>query len=231
MATVTSRKYKILVVDDDEDILDFISYNLHKNGYVVEEAGNGLLAIEKAKSFNPDLILMDVMMPEMDGLEACKKIKAIEELNKTAVVFLTARGEELMEIEGFEAGADDYIIKPLKPKILLSRIKAILGRTNQDSGYQQTSIEVGDLKIDRETYLVTFKGKEFILPKKEFELLFLLVSKPGKVFSREQILADVWGTDVFVVDRTIDVHIRKIREKLGDNLITTIKGVGYKFEL
>jgi len=222
---------KILVVDDDEDILDFISYNLHKNGYLVEDASNGLQAITKAKSFRPDLILMDVMMPEMDGIEAAKKIKKDKDLKNIAIVFLTARSEEMMELEGFQAGADDYIVKPLKPKILLSRIKAILQRKRPLNGTQQDALEIGNLKIDKETYLVTLDGKDYVLPKKEFELLYLLASKPGKVFTREVILAEVWGTDVFVVDRTIDVHIRKIREKLGDNLIATIKGVGYKFDL
>jgi len=230
MVDQANRKFKILVVDDDEDILDFISYNLHKNGYLVEEANNGLQAVEKAESFHPDLILMDVMMPEMDGLEAAKKIKKDKTLKDIAIVFLTARSEELMELAGFQAGADDYIVKPLKPKILLSRIKAILQRRKPVNDSKQRSIEVGNLRIDRDTYLVTLDGKKYVLPKKEFELLFLLASKPGKVFTREKILEDVWGTDVFVVDRTIDVHIRKIREKLGDKIIATIKGVGYKFE-
>ncbi len=229
MSENTEIKYKILIVDDDDDILDFISYNLHKNGYQVEEARNGLQACEMAKKFKPNLILMDVMMPEMDGITACKRIKSDPKLNKISIVFLTARGEEISELEGFEAGADDYIVKPLKPKILLSRIKAILSRANGNEKAQ--SIEVNGLKIDKETYLVTYLNKSHVLPKKEFELLFLLAGKPGKVFTRENILADVWGTDVFVVDRTIDVHIRKIREKLGDNIIATIKGVGYKFEI
>lgn len=222
-------KQKILIVDDDEDILDFISYNLHKNGYLVEEAQNGIIAIEKAKSFQPDLIVMDVMMPKMDGITACKEIKATPGLEKTAVIFLTARSEEGSELSGFDAGADDYINKPLKPRILISRIKAVLGRSENKAEKKQ-KIEYKHLSIDKETYLVTFNGKELTLPKKEFELLFLLASKPGKVFTREKILEEVWGTDVFVVDRTIDVHIRKLREKLNDKIISTIKGVGYKFE-
>ncbi len=224
-----SRKTKILLVDDDVDILDFISYNLHKNGYIVQEAVNGLDAIEKTKSFLPDLILMDVMMPKMDGLEACRKIKEISGLSDIPIIFLTARSEEASELSGFEAGADDYIKKPIKPRILLSRIKAILGRSTNKNEAPQKIIS-GDLTIDKETYLVHYKNQELSLPKKEFELLFLLASKPGKVFTRERILEEVWGTDVYVVDRTIDVHIRKIREKLNDKLISTIKGVGYKFE-
>ncbi len=224
-----SRKTKILLVDDDVDILDFISYNLHKNGYIVQEAVNGLDAIEKTKSFLPDLILMDVMMPKMDGLEACRKIKEISGLSDIPIIFLTARSEEASELSGFEAGADDYIKKPIKPRILLSRIKAILGRSTNKNEAPQKIIS-GDLTIDKETYLVHYQNQELSLPKKEFELLFLLASKPGKVFTRERILEEVWGTDVFVVDRTIDVHIRKIREKLNDKLISTIKGVGYKFE-
>jgi len=224
-----SQKSKILLVDDDVDILDFISYNLHKNGYVVEEAVNGIEAIEKTKSFLPDLILMDLMMPKMDGLTACKKIKEISSLADIPVIFLTAREEESSELSGFEAGAEDYITKPLKPRILMSRIKAILGRSKKNHE-GPTQINYGDLIIDKDTYLVHYKEKEFSLPKKEFELLFLLASKPGKVFTRESILEEVWGTDVFVVDRTIDVHIRKLREKLNEKLISTIKGVGYKFE-
>lgn len=230
MVDQANKKFKILVVDDDEDILDFISYNLHKNDYLVEEAHNGLQAVEKAESFHPDLILMDVMMPELDGIEAAKRIKKDKNLRHIAIVFLTARSEELMELAGFQAGADDYITKPLKPKILLSRIKAVLSRKKPTSDSKKRALEVGNLKIDKDTYLVTLDGVNHVLPKKEFELLFLLASKPGKVFTREKILEDVWGTDVFVVDRTIDVHIRKIREKLGDKVITTIKGVGYKFE-
>lgn len=224
-----SRKTKILLVDDDVDILDFISYNLHKYGYIVQEAVNGLDAIEKTKSFLPDLILMDVMMPKMDGLEACRKIKEISGLSDIPIIFLTARSEEASELSGFEAGADDYIKKPIKPRILLSRIKAILGRSTNKNEAPQKIIS-GDLTIDKETYLVHYQNQELSLPKKEFELLFLLASKPGKVFTRERILEEVWGTDVYVVDRTIDVHIRKIREKLNDKLISTIKGVGYKFE-
>lgn len=224
-----SAKTKILLVDDDVDILDFISYNLHKNGYVVEEAINGLVAIEKTKSFLPDLILMDVMMPVMDGFTACKEIKATPNLEDIPIVFLTAKSEENSELEGFDSGAEDYITKPIKPRILLSRIRAILGRSKKNNN-EIERIDYGNLIIDKDTYLVTYEGKEFSLPKKEFELLFLLASKPGKVYTRERILEEVWGTDVFVVDRTIDVHIRKLRGKLNDRIITTIKGVGYKFE-
>lgn len=226
---MSPNKTKILLVDDDVDILDFISYNLHKNGYVVEEAVNGIDAIEKTKSFLPDLILMDLMMPKMDGLTACRKIKEIKGLADIPIVFLTARSEEGSELNGFDAGADDYVTKPIKPRILLSRIKAILARTSQHK-IEPTKITYGDLSIDRDSYLVHYQNQEYSLPKKEFELLFLLASKPGKVFTRERILEEVWGTDVYVVDRTIDVHIRKLREKLNDKLISTIKGVGYKFE-
>lgn len=225
-----TKQEKILIVDDDEDILDFISYNLHKNGYLVEEASNGLEAIEKTTSFKPDLIVMDVMMPEMDGITACKQIKSMPKFKDISVVFLTARSEEGTELEGFDAGADDYISKPLKPRILLSRIKAVLKRIGSNSKYDTEVLELGDLKIDRESYTVTYQGNEHILPKKEFELLSLLASKPGKVFTRDEILERVWGTDVFVVDRTIDVHIRKLREKLNNQIISTVKGVGYKFE-
>lgn len=225
-----ARQHKVLIVDDDEDILDFMSYNLHKNGFLVEEATNGLIAIEKTKTFKPDLIVMDVMMPEMDGITACKEIKSIQEFKDVSVVFLTARNEESKELEGFDAGADDYITKPLKPRILLSRINAVLNRINHSQKEEQVVLEIGDLKIDRECYTITFKGEEQVLPKKEFELLALLASKPGKVFTRDEILERVWGVDVIVVDRTIDVHIRKLREKLSSQVIKTIKGVGYKFE-
>jgi two-component system alkaline phosphatase synthesis response regulator PhoP len=219
---------KILIVDDEPDIIEFIEYNLRKEGFVTESAGDGLQALKKLETFKPDLVLLDVMMPKMDGMEVCRIIKSVPSRD-TLVMFLTARDEEYSELAGFEAGADDYVAKPLKPRVLMSRIKAILKRKN--SGEQAgTLIAIGDIRIDRSSYQVFVKEKEFSLPKKEFELLFLLASKPGKVFTRDNILSEVWGDDVLVVDRTIDVHIRKIREKIGDERIKTIKGVGYKFE-
>jgi two-component system alkaline phosphatase synthesis response regulator PhoP len=221
--------HKILVVDDENDILEFIQYNLKKEGYDVHLAHNGQEAITIGKKIKPDLILLDVMMPVMDGIEACKHIKADSDFNKTFVVFLTARAEEYSEIAGFNAGADDYISKPIKPRVLLSRINAILRRKSKEVVEQK--LTVGDIIIDRETFLV-YRGDEKIqLARKEFELLFLLAGKPGKVFTREYILEKVWGDEVLVVDRTIDVHIRKLREKIGDDYIGTVKGVGYKFEL
>ncbi len=232
---VDKKQYKILVVDDEKDIQEFIEYNLKKEGYEVFLANNGIEAIEQTKKIKPDLILMDVMMPQMDGIQACQQIKSNPALNKIFVVFLTARAEEYSELAGFDAGADDYIAKPIKPKLLLTRIAAILRR--KDSAQTEATVadaeqlKVKDLIIDRETFLV-YKGNEKIqLARKEFELLHLLASKPGKVFTRETILEKVWGDDVIVGDRTIDVHIRKIREKVGEDLLGTVKGVGYKFEV
>jgi two-component system alkaline phosphatase synthesis response regulator PhoP len=223
------NSFKILVVDDENDILEFIQYNLKKEGYEVHLAHNGQEAITIGKKIKPDLILLDVMMPVMDGIEACKQIKADNDFNETFVVFLTARAEEYSEIAGFNAGADDYISKPIKPRVLLSRLSAILRRKSKE--VVDAKIVVGDIIIDRETFLV-YRGEEKIqLARKEFELLFLLASKPGKVFTREFILEKVWGDEVLVVDRTIDVHIRKLREKIGDDYIGTVKGVGYKFEI
>lgn len=228
------KQHKILVVDDEKDIQEFIEYNLKKEGYEVFLANNGLEAIELSKKIKPDLILMDVMMPVLDGMQACQQIKANPATSSAFVVFLTARAEEYSELAGFDAGADDYIAKPIKPKLLLTRIAAILRRKEKNS--TSTEVEVENIKltvkgliIDRETFLV-YRGKERIqLARKEFELLYLLASKPGKVFKRENILEKVWGDDVIVGDRTIDVHIRKIREKIGDDLLGTVKGVGYKF--
>lgn len=220
---------KILVVDDESDIIEFTSYNLKREGYQVFSASNGLEAIEKAKAIKPDLILMDVMMPQMDGIKACNEIKNTPGLEKVAIIFLTARVEEFTEVAGFEAGADDYITKPIAPRILLSRIKAILRRTEKP--ITRGAINFGDILIDRERFQVVYMGNPLQFPRKEFELLSLLASKPGKVFTREEILHSVWGDDVLVVDRTIDVHIRKIREKLDDKYIFTVKGVGYKFEI
>jgi two-component system alkaline phosphatase synthesis response regulator PhoP len=222
-------KEKILLVDDEPDIIEFLGYNLTKEGYDVTTTTNGKEAIEIANKIKPDLIILDVMMPEMDGIETCHEIRSIEGLKNTLVAFLSARGEDYSQVAGFDAGADDYITKPIKPRLLVSRVKAILRRK---VGAEESKINAqeGDIRIDREKYLVYKEGKEFSFPKKEFELLSLLLSKPGKVFTREVILESVWGGDVIVGDRTIDVHIRKLREKLGDNYIKTIKGVGYKFE-
>lgn len=220
---------KILVVDDEADILEFISYNLKKEGYEVFTASNGKEALPIAKKMKPDLILLDVMMPVMDGIETCKRIKADSDFNQTYVVFLTARSEDYSEIEGLDAGADDYIAKPIKPKVLVTRLNAILRRKIKEAA--SPSIKVKDIFIDRESFLIYRGDQKIQLARKEFELLFLLASKPGKVFTRENILEKVWGDEVLVVDRTIDVHIRKIREKLGDEYIGTVKGVGYKFEI
>lgn len=227
-------KYKILLVDDEPDILEFLSYNITKEGFEVYTAQNGKEAIEMAKKNNPHLILLDVMMPEMDGIETCEIIRQDENLKNIIIAFLTARGEDYSQIAGFDAGGDDYIAKPVKPKVLISRIKALLKRykepteVNEDKNKEQI-IKQSNLIIDREKYIVTKDDKELILPKKEFELLTLLVSKPDRVFTRDEIFNSVWGYDVIVGDRTIDVHIRKLREKIGENHIKTIKGVGYKF--
>lgn len=222
-------KNKILVVDDESDIRELIEYNLKKEGYQVITAENGVEAIEQAKKHFPQLILLDIMMPEMDGIEACRTIRSLPEFKDTFIVFLTARSEEYSEVSGFDVGADDYITKPIKPRILMSRINALLRRNKQDDE-QDAKLEILDIVIDREAYLV-FRGKEkIVLAKKEFELLYLLASKPGKVFSRDQILKSVWEDSVIVTNRTVDVHIRKLREKLGEGYVGTVKGVGYKFE-
>ncbi|HEX4886872.1 MAG TPA: response regulator transcription factor [Luteibaculaceae bacterium] len=223
------KKFKILLVDDEEDIIDIIKYNLEKDDYWVETAPNGRIGVEKALQFKPDLIILDVMMPEMDGIEACSRIRELPELEGTIIAFLTARSEDYSQIAGFDAGADDYIPKPIKPRVLMSRVKALLRRKGGAEESSQT-IALGDLEIDKERYIVTRNGKTLSLPKKEFELLALLVSKPGRVFTREIILSSVWGNEVVVGDRTIDVHVRKLREKIGEQYIKTIKGVGYKIE-
>lgn len=222
-------KYKILVVDDEPDILEILSYNLKREGYIVITASNGEEAIKLAKAEKPDLIVLDVMMPGMDGMETCDKIRNIPELSNVIIAFLTARSEDYSQIAGFEAGADDYITKPIKPKVFVSRIKALLRRITREEN-QEKSLVFGDLRIDIEKYEVLKNNKKVVLPRKEFELLSLLASKPNKVFTREEILDMVWGSDVVVGGRTIDVHVRKLREKLGDEIISTIKGVGYKFE-
>lgn len=221
-------KQRVLLVDDDQDILDLVSYNLEKEGFEVETADNGKEGVKKAKKFLPELILLDVMMPEMDGMETCIEIRDIPELKNTLIAFLTARGEDYSQIAGFEAGADDYITKPIKPRVLVSRVKALLRRKSAvDEGGKKKKKK--GITIDKDRYIVIKDGEELSLPKKEFELLSLLLSQPGRVFTRESILSNVWGNDVVVGDRTIDVHIRKLREKLGDSYFKTVKGVGYKF--
>jgi two-component system alkaline phosphatase synthesis response regulator PhoP len=222
--------HKILLVDDEQDILEFLSYNLKKEGYNVFTANNGKEAIVVAKKENPDLIILDVMMPDMDGIETCREIRELPGLKDVMIAFLTARSEDYSQIAGFEVGADDYINKPIKPRVLISRITALLRRGKSASASANDKVDMGGIKIDRERYVVMQDGKEINLPKKEFELLALLASKPGKVFTREVILDKVWGGEVVVGDRTIDVHIRKLREKLGEEFIKTVKGIGYKFE-
>ncbi len=222
------KDIKILLVDDEPDILEIVGYNLTAEGYNVLTAENGLQAVKKAKKEKPQLIIMDVMMPEMDGIEACEQIRKLPELSDTIITFLTARGEDYSQVAGFDAGADDYITKPIKPKVLVSKVKALLRRLKEEES-SNSIVTIGDLVIDRDEYKITLKGEEIILPRKEFELLSLLASKPGKVFKREEILDKVWGNEVVVGGRTIDVHIRKLREKIGDDAFKTVKGVGYKF--
>ncbi|HRG37580.1 MAG TPA: response regulator transcription factor [Bacteroidia bacterium] len=229
MDTITSKN-KILLVDDEADILEFLSYNLKKEGYHVFTANNGKEAVTVAKKENPDVIILDVMMPDMDGIETCREIRDLPGLKDVMIAFLTARNEDYSQIAGFEVGADDYINKPIKPRVLISRIKALLRRSGAGETNNVEKVEMGGIKIDRERYLIVQDGNEINLPKKEFELLALLASKPGKVFTRESILDKVWGGEVVVGDRTIDVHIRKLREKLGEDFIRTVKGIGYKFE-
>jgi two-component system alkaline phosphatase synthesis response regulator PhoP len=225
-----NSEYKILLVDDEPDILEFLSYNLKKEGYVVFTAINGKEAITIAKKERPHLIILDVMMPDMDGIETCREIREQEGLKDIVIAFLTARNEDYSQIAGFDVGADDYINKPIKPRVLVSRIKALLRRGSSAPSAVTEKLDLGGLKIDRERYLIVKDNVDISLPKKEFELLALLASKPGKVFTREVILDSVWGGEVVVGDRTIDVHIRKLREKLGEDLIKTVKGIGYKFE-
>jgi two-component system alkaline phosphatase synthesis response regulator PhoP len=223
-----SKIPKILVVDDDPDIVEILRYNLSLGGYDVKSAANGKEAIKKAKIFLPEIILLDVMMPEMDGIEACLLIKEIPSLVNTRIIFLSARSEDYTQLSAFDAGADDYISKPVKPKILLKKIESIFKRLNKKNE-EITLIDLGEVKIDRNSYLVYLKNQEIALPRKEFELFYLLASKPGKVFTRDEIMGKVWGSEVVVGDRTIDVHIRKLREKIGDLYFKTVKGIGYKF--
>ncbi|MGB2275266.1 MAG: DNA-binding response regulator [Bacteroidetes bacterium] len=225
-----ASKAKILLVDDEPDILEIVEYNLKNEGYKVYTASSGIEGVSLAKEVKPDLILLDVMMPEMDGIEACDQIRKIPSLEHTIIAFLTARGEDYSQVAGFEAGADDYITKPVKPKVLISRLKALLRRRPTAGQKVPERMKLGDLTIDPERYHIELAGNVLDLPRKEFELLSLLASKPGRVFLREEIMDRIWGTSVIVGGRTIDVHIRKLREKIGDDRIKTVKGVGYKFE-
>ncbi|KFB01559.1 ArsR family transcriptional regulator [Mangrovimonas yunxiaonensis] len=222
------KDIKILLVDDEPDILEIVGYNLSSEGYQVITAENGMEAVKKAKKEKPQLIILDVMMPEMDGIEACEQIRKHPDLQDAIVTFLTARGEDYSQVAGFDAGADDYITKPIKPKVLVSKVKALLRRLKENE-INESVVKIGSLVINRDEYKIILKNEEIILPRKEFELLSLLASKPGKVFKREEILDKVWGNEVVVGGRTIDVHIRKLREKIGDDSFKTVKGVGYKF--
>ena len=222
---------RILLVDDEPDILEIVSYNLSAEGYQVFTAENGVAGIAKAKKKNPHLIILDVMMPEMDGIEACEVLRRTPGMENTIIVFLTARGEDYSQVAGFDAGADDYITKPIKPKVLVSKVKALLRRLKNENAESEDIVTVGNIVINREEYKVVNNGVEMVLPRKEFELLSLLTSKPNKVFKREVILDKVWGNEVVVGGRTIDVHIRKLREKIGEENFKTVKGVGYKFVL
>ncbi|WP_299120444.1 response regulator transcription factor [uncultured Winogradskyella sp.] len=223
------KDIKILLVDDEPDILEIVGFNLSAEGYQIITGENGVEAVEKAKKYKPHLIILDVMMPEMDGIEACERIREQSGLSETIITFLTARGEDYSQVAGFDAGADDYIAKPIKPKVLVSKVKALLRRLKDEDSTTDTIVKIGDLVIYKEEYKITNKGKEITLPRKEFELLSLLTTKPGKVFKREEILDKVWGNEVIVGGRTIDVHIRKLREKIGNKSFETVKGVGYKF--
>ncbi len=224
------KNIKILVVDDEQDIIEILKYNLEKEGYEVATASDGIQAVKIAAKFLPDLILLDIMMPNQDGVETCRQIREMEDLKHAFIVFLTARSEEYSEVAAFEVGADDYINKPIKPRALLSRIAAMFRREVKKE-QESSKVSVRDLVIDRNSYTINKGGNTIVLPKKEFELLFFLAKNPNMVFSRDDLLQNIWGSDVYVLARTVDVHIRKVREKIGDDYITTVKGVGYKFEL
>jgi two-component system alkaline phosphatase synthesis response regulator PhoP len=224
------QTHKVLVVDDEEPILELLKYNLEKQGFDVRTATDGQIAVDVAKKFHPDLVLLDIMMPKVDGVEACRQLRAMPELVNTYIVFLTARAEEYSEVAAFDVGADDYILKPIKPRALMSRISALFRRDNAKKN-TSNQIKAGDLLIDRTSYTVRLNGKEISLPKKEFELLFFLAQNPNKVFTRDDLLQNIWGADVYVLSRTVDVHIRKVREKIGEDCIATVKGVGYKFNV
>jgi two-component system alkaline phosphatase synthesis response regulator PhoP len=230
MNQVNNAMKKILLVDDEPDILEFMEYNLKKEGYQVYTAKNGIEALQITKQEQPHLVVLDIMMPELDGIETCRQLRDSVENKNLLVAFLTARNEEYSQIAGFDAGADDYITKPIKPRLLISRIGALLRRHTTGEGSEK-KVNLGDIEIDREQYMVRRKGLKVVLPRKEFELFALLTSRPGRVFSRDEIMNAVWGNDIVVGDRTIDVHIRKLREKLGDDYIKTVKGIGYKFDI
>jgi two-component system alkaline phosphatase synthesis response regulator PhoP len=221
--------YKVLVVDDEEDILELLKYNLQKEGFDVKTASNGMKAVDIAKSYIPDLVVLDIMMPNQDGVETCRQLREIPDLQHSYILFLTARAKEYSEIAAFDVGADDYIVKPIKPRALMSRITALFRRKRSDK-VQKSTINIRDLVIDKSSYTVTQKDKNITLPKKEFELLFYLAQNPNKVHTRDELLQNIWGSDVYVLARTVDVHIRKVREKIGEGYISTLKGVGYKFE-
>ena len=223
-----NKKNKVLLVDDEQDILDMLQYIMEKEGYEVKIANNGPDALKIAQEFQPRLILLDIMMPQMDGIETCRNLREIEELKDTVIVFLTARSEEYSEIAAFDAGANDYIVKPIKPRALVSRISSYFRK--EVSSKKNSAISINDLVIDKQSYTVTVSDKKVTLAKKEFELLYFLCQHPNKIFNRDDILKRVWGTDVYVVSRTVDVHIRKIREKVGEHYISTVKGIGYKFD-
>ncbi len=227
---MAKNNHKILVVDDETDIVEMLSYNLEKEGYQVKAANDGRAAVEKAKKFKPDLILMDIMMPIMDGVEACRQIKETPDLANTFIIFLTARTEEYSEVAAFDVGADDYLTKPIKPRALLSRIEAYFRRQNKKLKSELDIVKIGKFTIDKSSYLLKINEEPISLPKKEFELLYFLAETPGKVFSRDELLQNIWGSDVYVLARTVDVHIRRVREKIGSEYIKTVKGVGYKFE-
>ncbi|GAA0878998.1 response regulator transcription factor [Algoriphagus jejuensis] len=224
------QKIKVLVVDDEPDIVEILKYNLQKEGYDVATAEDGIKAVKTAAKFQPDVILLDIMMPNQDGVETCLQIRQIPELKNTFIIFLTARMEEYSEVAAFDVGADDYITKPIKPRALMSRISALFRRESKKE-QEQTQIKVKDLTIDRGSYTIDKSGKTITLPKKEFELLYFLAKNPNMVFGRDELLHNIWGSDVFVLARTVDVHIRKVREKIGEDYISTVKGVGYKFDL
>jgi two-component system alkaline phosphatase synthesis response regulator PhoP len=226
---MASTKNTVLIVDDNEDILELLLYNLKSDGYHVEIAKDGIQAIEVAKATHPELIIMDIMMPRMDGVEACRHIRQIPELSGTHIIFLTARVEEYSEVAAFDSGADDYLMKPIKPRALMSRVNAFFKRAKRSEG-STALLEFKDLKIDRVSFTVTKGDKVINLPKKEFELLYFLAQKPGQVFNRDMLLKNIWGADVYVLARTVDVHIRKVREKIGEDYIKTVMGVGYKFD-
>lgn len=223
-----TKNYKVLIVDDEEAIRELLKYNLEKSGFKVKVARDGAQGVEIAQKFIPDLVLLDIMMPVMDGVEACRRLREMKELQKTFIVFLTARSEEYSEVAGFDVGADDYITKPIKPRALISRINALFRRESKVAEKPDDIIHMGEIIIDRTSYTIKKNEKEITLPKKEFELLYFLAQHPNKVFSRDELLHKIWGSDVYVIDRTVDVHIRKVREKIGDDFIITVKGVGYK---